>query len=73
MYGWLNECIKNMIITRYGVDVWAQVKSKSGIVSDEWGVHDYYSDDVYFKLSKAAAEVVDLQESQVSALKLYCQ
>jgi hypothetical protein len=70
MYGWVNGCLRGMLLSRYGEDIWNQIAIKAGVdTCPDWGDTAYSTDQVFFSITKAAVEVVGISESKV--LEMY--
>ncbi len=65
MYGWMYECLKSMIITRYDLEVWKEIIQRSHFDQDSWGIQEYTPDSTYFTLVQITADVLGIHESQV--------
>lgn len=68
MYGLVNFGIKKMVNDEFGSNVWKMIENKSEI-KNEFSKMEYYSDDSTYKLAVAAAEVLEIDLSDV--LKTY--
>lgn len=59
-----------MLLSRYGEDIWNEIAVKSGVdICPDWGDSVYSPDEVFFVVSKTAAEVIGISESKV--LEMY--
>lgn len=65
MYGWIHECLKYMIISRYGQEIWNKIINKLNLNKDYWDIKEYVSDNIFFQLNSIAAEVIGINETQV--------
>jgi guanylate cyclase soluble subunit beta len=66
MYGWVNESVKALVISKFGVEIWEKILEKAKInKSDEWLRYESYSDSSTYDLVAAASEVLGLEQSKV--------
>ena len=65
MYGLVNKAVEDLVRTRFGADVWEQIRTRAGIGVDSFISMDPYPDDVTYKLVGAASEVLDLPAAVV--------
>ena len=65
MYGLVNKAVEDLVCTRFGVDVWDQIRTRAGIGVDSFISMDPYPDDVTYKLVGAASEVLGLPPATV--------
>lgn len=67
MFGWINDCTEKLVLSKFGVEVWHQVKEKAGcVVGDGCFVrHEYYPDESTVALVVAASEVLGITVDQV--------
>ena len=57
MYGWVHNCLQQLIITRYGSDLWEKIKEQAGCdEGNHWLRYEYYPDDLSMALLIASAE-----------------
>ena len=66
MYGWLFECLKSMIISRYGETLWLEIRVDANVDTPSWVNDGYYPDDIFHKLTRSFSEVVSITEDNVS-------
>jgi hypothetical protein len=70
MYGWINNIIENLILSRHfkglgGDEIWQQVKVAAGcenIADGSWIFSRSYPDDLTFKLIEAATLILNISE-----------
>ena len=67
MFGWINDCMEKLVISKYGIEKWHEIKSKAGCqVSDNGFVrHQLYPDDSTVQLVVAASEILGLSVDEV--------
>jgi guanylate cyclase soluble subunit beta len=67
MFGWINDCTESLIVTKFGVDKWHEVKAKAGcgVVDDGFVRHRIYSDESTVSLVVAASEVLGISVDDV--------
>mmetsp|Transcript_2763 Transcript_2763/g.4166 ORF Transcript_2763/g.4166 Transcript_2763/m.4166 type:complete len:892 (+) Transcript_2763:64-2739(+) len=64
MYGWINACIKSLIISKFGTDKWHSIINKSKL-NDDFHKEDYYNDESTYTLVSIAADLLGLTEETV--------
>jgi hypothetical protein len=64
MIGWMLECFKSMILSRYGEEMWEKIQLATNVDSS-WRVHEYYSDDVFSSMMQSLCEHVQISEANV--------
>ena len=60
MYGIVNRAIEELIIEKFGIDKWEQVKIKAGFDSEGFMTLKPYPDALTFKLVGAASEILNV-------------
>ena len=67
MFGWINDCTESLVITKFGIEKWHEIKAKTDCKVEDGGFirHQYYSDGSTVALVVAAAEVLGLTVDQV--------
>lgn len=67
MFGWINECTENLVVSHFGVDAWHKIKEKAGCTVSDGGFirHHQYADESTVALVVAASEVLGLEVSEV--------
>lgn len=60
MYGIVNRAIEELIIEKFGVDKWEEVKQKAGFNSEGFMTLQPYPDQLTFKLVGAASEILNV-------------
>ena len=60
MYGWLNECLKGMILSYYGEELWLQIIQQTKSQRNEWDIKEYLSDESFFELNFITAEILGI-------------
>ncbi|KAF5898499.1 guanylate cyclase soluble subunit beta-2-like, partial [Clarias magur] len=64
MYGFINTCLKSLVIDKFGEDTWNKLRSKAG-VQDTFMTHEVYKDDITMRLVAEACKLLDLEASAV--------
>jgi guanylate cyclase soluble subunit beta len=67
MYGWINECIKSLVLEKFGQETWDAVLSKhaTDTPNNEYLRYEYYSDESTMNLVGIISELLGLQASAV--------
>ena len=65
MYGLVNQAIYELVIEKFGNQVWEKVKNKSGINIDKFLSNESYEDAVTYKLAEAVSEVTNISIGDV--------
>lgn len=65
MYGIVNKAIQDLLTQQFGEETWEKVKVKSGIDVDYFISNEPYNDDITFKLTVAAADVVNIPIGEI--------
>ncbi|MBD2346906.1 heme NO-binding domain-containing protein [Anabaena subtropica] len=65
MYGLVNKAIQDMVCSRFGEDIWQEIKQKADIDIDVFISMEGYPDDTTHKLVKAASVVLGLSPSEI--------
>jgi hypothetical protein len=65
MYGLVNKAIHDMVCSRFGEEIWQEIKQKSEIDVDIFISMEGYPDDITHKLVKAASTVLGLSSSEI--------
>lgn len=67
MFGWINDCTESLVVTKFGIEKWHEIKAKADCKVEDGGFirHQYYSDGSTVALVVAAAEVLGLTVDQV--------
>jgi guanylate cyclase soluble subunit beta len=68
MYGWIHECLKGMIISTYGHEIWNEIILKSGLKKSTWNIQEYAPDSVFYILAETASEVIGIHSEQLSEM-----
>ena len=59
MYGMVNRALEEMVLDRFGEDVWQEIKSRSGVQISAFQSLGVYDDSVTFGLVEAASAVLE--------------
>lgn len=65
MYGLVNKAIEDMVCSRFGAEIWKEIKLKAEIEVDVFISMEGYPDDITHKLVKAASLVLGLSPSEI--------
>jgi Haem-NO-binding len=65
MYGLVNKAIADMVRSKFGEDIWQDIRTKASVEQDTFLSMDGYPDDVTHRLVKAASQVLELSPAQV--------
>lgn len=65
MYGLVNKAVEDLVVTRFGAQAWADIRSRAGIEVDGFVSMDPYPDDVTYRLVGAASEVLGIPPAGV--------
>jgi hypothetical protein len=65
MYGIVNKSLEELVKSEFGLDVWNNVKKRSGVDVDFFISNEPYDDDVTYKLAIAVSEEVNLPLGKV--------
>mgnify|MGYP005857323351 CR=1 FL=1 len=62
MFGWINDCVEKLVISKFRVEVWHEIKSKTGCTVEDNGFvrHHRYPDSSTVDLVVAARGVLNL-------------
>ena len=62
MFGWINDCTESLVVSKFGLEKWHEIKKKAGCVVEDGAFirHQYYSDESTVALVVAASEVLGL-------------
>ncbi|HYW22417.1 MAG TPA: heme NO-binding domain-containing protein [Nodularia sp. (in: cyanobacteria)] len=65
MYGLVNKGIHDMVCSRFGEEIWQEIKQKAEVETDVFLSMQGYPDDITHRLVKAASVVLNLSPSQI--------
>jgi Haem-NO-binding len=65
MYGLVNKAIQDMVCSRFGENIWKEIKQKAEVEADIFISMEGYPDDITHKLVKAASVVLGLSSSEI--------
>lgn len=60
MYGIVNRAVEELIIERFGIEKWEEIKHKAGFNSEGFMTLKPYPDELTFKLVGAASEILNV-------------
>uniref|UniRef100_A0AAY4B3R9 guanylate cyclase n=1 Tax=Denticeps clupeoides TaxID=299321 RepID=A0AAY4B3R9_9TELE len=63
-YGFINTCVRSLIITRFGQETWEQLRQEAG-VQDTFLTYEVYEDDVTARLVAAACRILGVNADAV--------
>ena len=58
MYGWINSCIKSLVLSSFGEEKWALIVEKARCEVTTWDKMQYYADSTTFDLVGAGCIVL---------------
>jgi len=67
MFGWINDCTESLVVNKFGLDKWHEIKKKAQNTTKDGGFirHQYYSDTSTVELVVAASEVLNVSVDDV--------
>lgn len=67
MFGWINECTEELVISKFGIEAWHRIKKRANCTVEDGGFvrHDRYSDGSTVDLVVAASQELGLSVSDV--------
>ena len=67
MFGWINDCTESLVVTKFGIEKWHEIKkvAKCSIEDDGFIRHEYYTDNSTIELVVAAAQVLGIAVDDV--------
>jgi hypothetical protein len=65
MYGLVNQAIQELVIEKFGQEVWEKVNLTSGVNIDRFLSNESYDDSVTYKLAQAVSEVAGITIGEV--------
>lgn len=67
MFGWINDCCESLVVTKYGISKWHEIKTEAGCEVPDVGFirHQYYSDESSVDLVVATSRVLGLSVDHV--------
>ncbi|XP_059369658.1 guanylate cyclase soluble subunit beta-2-like [Carassius carassius] len=64
MYGFINTCLKSLVIDRFGEETWDKLRD-SARVQDTFMTYEVYADNITMQLVTEACRMLDLEQSVV--------
>ncbi|KAK1168463.1 guanylate cyclase soluble subunit beta-2-like [Acipenser oxyrinchus oxyrinchus] len=64
MYGFINTCLKSLIIDKFGEETWEQLRNQAG-VQDTFMTFEVYKDDITMRLVEEACKILELSPDVV--------
>jgi hypothetical protein len=67
MFGWINDCTECLVLNKFGLDIWHQIKSKANCEVEDGGFlrYKYYPDSDTVELVVAASDVLQISVDDV--------
>jgi hypothetical protein len=65
MYGLINKAIQDMVCSRFGEEIWQEIKHKAEIDTEVFLSMEGYPDDITHRLVKAGSEVLNLSPVEI--------
>lgn len=67
MFGWINDCAESLVVSKFGIERWHDIKAKAGCDVDDGAFirHQYYDDRSTINLVIAASEILGLSVDDV--------
>lgn len=65
MYGLVNRSIEELVVGRYGVPTWEQIRAAAGIEEEVFLSNESYPDSVTYQLVGAASRILGLSPAQI--------
>ncbi len=65
MYGLVNRAVKELIVSRAGVEAWQMVCNTAGVHIDDFAAMESYDDDITYRLVGAASQVLDTPAEEI--------
>ncbi|XP_060762619.1 guanylate cyclase soluble subunit beta-2-like, partial [Neoarius graeffei] len=63
-YGFINTCLKSLVIDTFGEDIWNKLRDEAG-VQDTFMTYEVYKDDITMRLVAEACKLLDVEASAV--------
>ncbi|XP_075998405.1 guanylate cyclase soluble subunit beta-2-like [Genypterus blacodes] len=64
MYGFINTCLKSLVVEKFGEETWVKLRDKTG-VRDSYLTYEVYNDDITTQLVTEACKMLDVQPEVV--------
>ena len=67
MFGWINDCCESLVVTKFGLEKWHEIKKKAGCTIEDGGFirHQYYTDESSVELVEAVSSVLGTSVNDV--------
>jgi hypothetical protein len=67
MFGWINDCCESLVVTKFGLKKWHEIKEKAGCSVNDGGFirHKYYTDESSVDLVVAVSSVLGISVHDV--------
>ncbi|KAJ7324863.1 hypothetical protein JRQ81_017883 [Phrynocephalus forsythii] len=63
-YGFINTCLKSLVVEKYGEDIWEKLRIQTG-VQDTFLTFEVYGDDITMQLIDKACKILDVPPDMV--------
>ena len=60
MYGWINECIRKLVLEKFGSSSWDAIIEDSGAKESEYLRYEYYEDSETLKIVASASKLTGI-------------
>ncbi|KAL7842729.1 hypothetical protein SRHO_G00244180 [Serrasalmus rhombeus] len=67
MYGFINTCLKSLVIDKFGEETWNKLRAEAG-VEDTFMTYEVYKDEITMRLVAEACRLLDVEASVVLRL-----
>nr|XP_020633925.1 guanylate cyclase soluble subunit beta-2-like [Pogona vitticeps] len=64
MYGFINTCLKSLVVEKYGEETWEKLRAQTG-VQDTFLTFEVYGDDITMQLIDKACKILDVPPDMV--------
>jgi len=67
MFGWINDCCESLVVTKFGIEKWHEIKELAGCKVEDGGFirHQYYRDESSVNLVVAISKVLGISVAAV--------
>lgn len=67
MFGWINDCTESLVVSKFGIEKWHEIKAKAGCEVQDGSFirHQYYDDSSTLALVMAASDVLGVSVDDV--------
>lgn len=64
MYGLINKAIQDMICSKFGEEIWQEVRHKAEVEEQFVNIKSYH-DNITYRLIKAASQILGISDAEV--------